>query len=132
MLRKFNPEGVTPAPFYSYGVETSGPGRTLYISGQVGQRPDGSVAEGMRAQAEVAAANLQAVLAGAGMDLTDVAKMTIYLTDETQMGEFQAGAASLVVQPPAAVTLLVIKALASPALLVEIEAIAFKAEPAPG
>ena len=126
MLRKFNPDGVSAPQFYSHGVEASGPGRTLYVSGQVGSLPDGSVADGMGPQTLAAVANLKAVLAGAGMTIDDIAKLTIYLTDETLMGEFQMAGASLLSSPPPAITLLFVKALAPPALFVEIEAVAFK------
>jgi len=126
MLRKFNPEGVSAPQFYSHGVVASGPGRTLYVSGQVGVRTDGTLAEGMSEQTRTAIANLTAVLAGASMDNADIAKATIYLTDESLMGEFQAAGASLLASPPPAITLLFVKALASPALLIEIEAVAFK------
>ncbi len=126
MLRKFNPEGALASPFYSHGVVATGPGRTLYVSGQVGSLPDGSVADGMGPQTLAAIANLKGVLAGAGMTIDDIAKLTIYLTDESLMGDFQAAGAGLLASPPPAITLLFVKALASPALLIEIEAVAFK------
>ena len=126
MLRKFNPEGVAAPPFYSHGVEASAAGRLLYRSGQVGVRADGSVGEGVAEQAAIAADNLKGVLAGAGMDTADIAKLTIYLTEEASLGAFAPGAASLLTNPPAAATLLVVKALAAPNLLIEIEAIAVR------
>lgn len=126
MLRKFNPTGVSAPQFYSHGVEVQPTQRLLFISGQVGIRPDGSVAEGIAEQTRVAIQNLQAVLAAAQMDVADIVKSTIYLTDESLFEGFAAAGAPLVSSPPPATTLVYVKALASPALLVEIEAIAAK------
>lgn len=126
MNRKFNPEGMNPPPFYSHGVEVQAGSRMVFVSGQVGMRPDGSVAEGIGEQVTVAIANLTAVLAAGGMTPADIVKTTIYLTDEADFEGFTGAAAPLLVQPPAAVTLVYVKALASPALRVEIEAVAAK------
>jgi enamine deaminase RidA (YjgF/YER057c/UK114 family) len=126
MIRKFNPSGVSAPQFYSHGVELISPQRMLLVSGQVGVQPDGSVAEGIADQTRVALANLQTVLAGAGMEMSDIVKSTIYLTDENLFEGFAEAGAPLVSSPPAATTLIYVKALASPALLVEIEAIAAK------
>lgn len=126
MLRKFNPEGVQAPAFYSLGVEITSPQRMLFISGQVGVKSDGSVADGIAEQTRVAIENLQAVLAGARMDASDIVESTIYLTDESLFDGFAAAGAPLLSSPPAATTLVYVKALASPALLVEIEAIAAK------
>ncbi len=54
MLRKFNPDGVPAPPFYSHAVEVASPERWLYISGQVGQRPDGSAGADIGEQTAIA------------------------------------------------------------------------------
>jgi 2-iminobutanoate/2-iminopropanoate deaminase len=126
MVRKFNPEGVPAPAFYSHAAEVEAGQRLLFISGQVGVTAQGEIAEGVEAQAALAVANLKGVLAAAGMDVGDVAKLTIYLIDPADMEGFMKGAASLVAQPPAATTLVYVKALASPAMRVEIEAMAAK------
>lgn len=126
MLRKFNPKGSIVSPAYSHGVEASGFQRTLYISGQVGQKSDGSVPPTIQEQAKVAIANLNAVLADAGMTNEDLVKVTIYLTDEASLPGFMEAGAGTLPSPPPATTLLIVKALASPALLIEIEGIAVK------
>jgi 2-iminobutanoate/2-iminopropanoate deaminase len=126
MLRKFNPPGASPPPFYSHGAEVSGAPRMLFISGQVGVRTDGSVGEGIAEQTQIAVENLQAVLSEAGMDVGDIAKLGIYLTDEASMAGFASAAVPLLSTPPAATTLLIVKALASPGLLIEIEAVAVR------
>ncbi len=60
------------------------------------------------------------------MDTSDLVKLTIYLTDEASLGGFAQPAAALLSQPPAATTLLIVKGLADPRLLIEIEAVAAK------
>ena len=74
MTRKFNPEGMTPPPFYSHGVEVQAGARMVFVSGQVGVRRDGTVAEDIGAQAAVAIENLTAVLAAADMTPADIVK----------------------------------------------------------
>ena len=126
MLNKFNPPGIAASPVLSQGVEASGFQRMVFVSGQVGVRSDGSVPDDIAEQTRLAIANLYAVLAAGDMGAQDIAKCTIYLTDAALIGPFmQAGGGTLPVPPPAA-TLLIVKALAAPNLLVEIEAIAVR------
>ncbi len=126
MLRKFNPEGMMSPPYYSHAALVTGGTQTLYVAGQVGVGPDGTVPEGIVEQAQLAVASLKAVLAGADMTPADIAKLTIYLTDAADMEGFMQGAAGIVSSPAAPATLLVVKALAMPNLRCEIEAIAVK------
>jgi 2-iminobutanoate/2-iminopropanoate deaminase len=80
MPRFVNPAGIAaPNSQYSHGVE-HGPGRRLVIAGQVGLRPDGTLAEGLDAQLGQCWDNLIAVLRAAGMDVTDLVKVTIFVT----------------------------------------------------
>ena len=102
MPRKFNPEGMTPPPFYSQGVEVEAGARMVFVSGQVGIKPDGSLAEGIGEQTKAAIGNLTAVLAGAGMDSSDIVKTTIYLTDESHFEGFAAAGGCGSSGPPAA------------------------------
>lgn len=123
-VRKFNPETGPQPAVYNRGVEVRGAERLLFIAGQVGERADGTMGANMAEQAAIAVENMKGVLAGAGMSIDNVVKYTIFLTDEAQTGAFMQAAVSLMPQPPPAATLLYVKALASPQMLVEIEAIA--------
>ena len=120
------PQAIGP---YSQGqvLELPGLGRFVYTAGQVGLDPargemvDGGVA----AQTERVFANLVAVLAGAGCELDDVVKTTVFLAD---MQDFQAMnevyARHFKNAPPARTT---IAAAGLPrGARVEIEAVAFK------
>ena len=124
MLQMLNPGGVAPEAPYSHGALATGATRTLYISGQVGVDAQGKMGADIGEQAQIAVANLNAVLAEAGMTPANLAKVTIYLTDDSLIPDFMQAAGGGLPTPPPATTLLVVKALAAPPLLVEIEAIA--------
>ena len=62
-IRFINPEGLVRSPAYTQVVEVAAPGRTVYISGQLGTAPDGKLANrDFRAQAEQVFANLATAL----------------------------------------------------------------------
>lgn len=64
---------------YSQAVRV---GETVFFSGQIPLRADGSLLDGdIAAQTEQVMRNIGAVLAAAGMSYADVVKTTIYLTD---------------------------------------------------
>ena len=70
---------------YSQGFEVNG---FVYTSGQIPVNPaDGSVPEGIAAQAEQSCKNVGAILEAAGVDFTKVFKTTCFLAD---MGDFAA------------------------------------------
>ena len=70
--------GSVAAPFgpYSHAVEVPEGSRLLYISGEVGVLPDGTVPNGIEAQAEACWRNIIAILADAGMTVGDLVKIT--------------------------------------------------------
>src|SRR3954447_16794308 len=76
---RHTPASVAP-PFgpYSHAVEVPEGSRLLYISGEVGVLPDGTVPETIEAQAEACWRNIIAILAGAGMGVQDLVKITTY------------------------------------------------------
>lgn len=123
MLTAINLPDRAPHPAYSQAMQAKNAGM-LFVSGQVGSAADGSVPPGVGEQAKLAVANLYAVLAEAGMTAANLAKVTIYLTDGAHLQEFYGAVFGTLPSPPPATTLLIVKGLADPALLVEIEAIA--------
>jgi 2-iminobutanoate/2-iminopropanoate deaminase len=124
MLTMLDPAGAPKNPSLSQGALVPGAQRTLYVSGQVGVDATGTIGKDVGEQAKLAIANLNAMLAEAGMNGSNLAKLTIYVTDDALIPGFVAAAADALPSPPPATTLLVVKALAAPPLLVEIEAIA--------
>lgn len=131
MNKQLNPGTVAP-PFsrYSQGVVTDPGARWLHVSGQVGVRPDGSLAEGFEAQYEQALKNVLAVVQAAGMKTGDIVKLVTYMMDGSQVPKARGIRLSLMGDAAPASTLVLVAGLASPAWLVEIEAIAAKASPA--
>ncbi|MBQ6391193.1 MAG: RidA family protein [Eggerthellaceae bacterium] len=62
-------------------------GNTLYSSGQLGLVPeDGSLPEGIEAQARQSLANIDAILQSAGFSKADVVKTVVFLTDLSKFG----------------------------------------------
>ena len=72
---------LAPAPIgpYSQAIKTNG---TLYVSGQIGLRPDGSL-ESTTVENECTQVlnNIKAIVEAAGMKMSNISKSTIYLTD---------------------------------------------------
>ncbi|MEM7013406.1 MAG: RidA family protein [Verrucomicrobiota bacterium] len=68
---------------YSQAINANG---TLYVSGQIPLDPETGeiVAGGLPAQTTRVLENLKAILKAAGSDLSQVVKVTIYLTDMQQ------------------------------------------------
>ena len=125
MLTSHKPASVAP-PFssYSHGVEAPAGVRWLHISGQVGVRPDGSLAVGPREQLEQTWRNLLAVLEGAGMGPRDLVKVTAFLTRPDEVPLYRETRDAVLKGAEPASTLLIVAGLAHPDWLVEIEAVA--------
>ena len=99
--------------------------RWLHISGQVGVKPDGRLAEGAEAQMEQAWRNLFAILEAAGMTRQDLVKVTAFLTvDAADVGLSRRVRDRMLESAAPASTLIFVAGLASPKWLVEIEATA--------
>ena len=76
--------GDTALPFSS-AVRV---GDIHYLSGQMGFREDGTLAEGMEGQARQALENIGKVLDSAGLDFGDVFHCTVMLADMSQWPDF--------------------------------------------
>jgi 2-iminobutanoate/2-iminopropanoate deaminase len=127
MNRYFNPSDIAPpAGRYSQGVEITNPGQTLYIAGQVGIRPDGSLPEDMEEQAEQAFLNIQGVLRGANMDVENLVSIRTYLLSRDDLPKFRAARDRVFGDVAPASTLLIISGLAQPEWLIEVDARAYK------
>jgi 2-iminobutanoate/2-iminopropanoate deaminase len=66
---------------YAQGALVTRADRTLFISGQVPEAPDGTVPEDFDAQCRQAWRNVLAVLKDAGMTERNLVKVTIFLSD---------------------------------------------------
>ncbi|MEM9011328.1 MAG: RidA family protein [Pseudomonadota bacterium] len=126
-MRALTPKGIRP-PFarYSHAVEVMTPGRLLFASGQLGIDPDDSLPEGAEAQARQAFANIDAILADAGLGRSHIVRMNAYVSDRAHMAGYMAArdAYFAEVAPPPASTLMIVGGFTRPEFLVEIEVIA--------
>ena len=123
-----NPTTMPPPRGYTMVVEAAGPGRTLYIAGQLGMTPQGEFAGvpgDFRAQATQCFENLKAALASAGASFKDVVKITNFFVDMTHLPIFFEVRDKYVnTKAPPASTAIEISKLARDGALFEIEAIA--------
>ena len=120
-----NPETIAKPGGYSHVVEITGPGRIVYIAGQLGLKPDGKIAGDFRAQAVQAFENLKNALAAVGASFNDVVKLNNYLIDiSTNIAIYREVRDQYVdtTKPPASTTVGV-PALARDGALFEVEAI---------
>jgi enamine deaminase RidA (YjgF/YER057c/UK114 family) len=123
-LEKTNPQGLSTPQTYTHVVKA---GKLLFIAGQVGAGPDGTLAgPGMKEQLEQVLKNLALALKSQGADFGHVAKITIFVTS---IEEFRAPEARELREryfgphKPAS-TLVQVSRLANPDFKVEIEAVA--------
>jgi enamine deaminase RidA (YjgF/YER057c/UK114 family) len=79
-----NPATLAKPSGYSNGILVEG-GRLLLLAGQTGMDATGAIAQpgDLVAQFGQALANLKAVVEEAGGSLTDIVKLTIFVTDKT-------------------------------------------------
>lgn len=82
------PEAPAAIGPYSQAVKI---GNLVFTSGQIPLRPDGSLVEGsVEEQTRQVFANLRAVLAAAGSDLSRAVKVTVFVADLGQFAELNA------------------------------------------
>ncbi len=123
-----NPEELLQPSGYTH-VVASGPGKTIYISGQVPVSTTGEiVGKGdLKVQVKQVYENLKLCLAAAGATFDDVVKMNTYVVNYkpeyiTTIREVRSGYLSS--KNPPASTLAGVQALYHPDVMIEIEVIA--------
>ena len=101
-------------------------GNLVFLSGQAAIDAQGAIvgAGDFAAQAEQVFANLAQVLEAAGSGLDKVIKVTIYLTDMARFPDIVELRGRYFSPPYPADTIVEVKALALPELMIEIEAVA--------
>jgi enamine deaminase RidA (YjgF/YER057c/UK114 family) len=125
-----NPKEVGGAPkFYSHAVSVAGPGKLVYVSGQISTAQDGKVIGigNMAAQAKQVFDNLTHILKAAGGTWNDVIKMNAYMvgmTPENVAAYRQVRMQYLKGRELPASTLVGVTALVHPQFLLEVEVVA--------
>jgi enamine deaminase RidA (YjgF/YER057c/UK114 family) len=123
-----NPGTMSKPPGYTHVVEVTGPGRTIYIAGQLGLDANGKLvgAPGdFRAQTAQAFNNLKAALGAVGAEVKHIVKINNYIVDISKnIGTFrELRDQHLNMAAPPASTAVGVPALAVAGALFEIEAI---------
>ncbi len=116
-IRAINPPELFDGP--SAGISQAiRVGDTIYCSGQV------AFGATLEEQALGAFQNVKTLLEAAGATMADIVKMTVYTTDPDCWPKTQAIRDEFLKAPHPAATLPVVKALASPRLMIEVDVIA--------
>jgi enamine deaminase RidA (YjgF/YER057c/UK114 family) len=127
-LKKYNPESIVKSfAQYSQGVEVPPNARWLYIAGQVGVNPDGTVAGNSEQQVERAWQNVLAVLAEAAMGPEDLVHVNVYITDPRDVQLNRDSWRKISKNGGPGITMVTVKRLSHPDWTVEIEAVAARA-----
>ncbi len=108
---------------YSQAIDT---GSFVYASGQIPVNPaTGEIPEGIEAQTAQSLANVEAILAEAGLTTDNVVKTTVFLSDMANFGAMNAVYAQTFKEPYPARSAVAVRELPK-GVLVEIEVIAVR------
>src|SRR5436309_15157861 len=126
-ITRINPEGISkPFSNYSHVVTAEGAQKLIFCAGQVAADVDGKVLppDDFGAQAKMVMKNLKSALAAGGAKLSDVTKVTIYICNPHDVPKARCILSDYFGDTPPASTLCILRGLANPNFLLEIEAIA--------
>jgi len=123
-ITHINPDGLYKNPAFSQAVVAEG-GKTIYIGGQNGILPDGTMAgDTLAAQTEQAYKNILEILKTVSASQENVVKQTIFVVKGQDIGEGYAATQKVWGNFPTAISFVFVENLGVTEALVEIEAIA--------
>jgi enamine deaminase RidA (YjgF/YER057c/UK114 family) len=128
-VQLLSPDGLVQNPAFSHIAVVSGPVKTIYVGGQDAITADGEiVGKGdLAAQTAQILANIETALAAAGAGLEHVVKWNVFVVEGQ---DFAVGYAAFQqvwgdrLNPPPLIAAAVVKGLAHPDFLAEMDAIA--------
>lgn len=125
IVKRTNPPALSKPTGYTHVVDVSG-GRTLYISGQVALDRAGAVVgkADLKVQTTQVFENLKAALAASRASFDNVVKITVFMTDVSDIEAFREIRNRYFTGGLPASTLVQVVRLARPELMIEIEAVA--------
>lgn len=128
MATKFlNPHGVhSPAGPYSHTAVVPAGTELIFLAGQVGMRGDGSIPDGFAEQAEVTFENVRACLAAHGVGVEAVVRLGVFVLPGQDLKVLRAVREKHFGAHRPTSTTVYVPQLASPAFLLEVEAVAVK------
>ena len=126
-ITRSNPEGMAkPFANYAHVVTVEGAKKLVFCAGQVAADVDGKVLppDDFDAQARMVMENLTKALAAGGAKIADVTKITIYICNPHDVPKARGLLQKYFAGNPPGSTLCILRGLANPNFLLEIEAIA--------
>lgn len=126
-ITRINPKDISkPFANYSHVVTVEGAKKLVFCAGQVAADVDGKVLppDDFNAQARMVMENLGRALAAGGAKISDVVKITIYICNPHDVPNARRILQTYFTDNPPINTLCILRGLAIPNFLVEIEAIA--------
>jgi enamine deaminase RidA (YjgF/YER057c/UK114 family) len=126
-ITRINPDGIhKPFANYSHVVTAEGAQKLVFCAGQVPADPNGTVLppDDLDAQAKMVMENLTTALAAGGAKMSDVTKITIYICNPEDVPKARGVLQTYFGAHPPGSTLCILRGLANPDFLLEIEAIA--------
>lgn len=126
-IKRINPDGIAkPFASYSHVVTAEGARKLVFCAGQVAADDQGSVLppDDFDAQAKMVMQNLTKALAAGGASLADVVKVTLYICNPHDVPKTRGILQTYFGEHPPGSTLCILRGLANPNFLLEIEAIA--------
>ena len=122
-----NPPSVhAPLGLYSHTVSVPEGVELLFISGQLGVRPDGTTPSTIAEQADQVFSNIIALLRAHGLGPTDIIKLTTFMVAGQSGDAVRAARLKHLGSHRPASTAVFVSALVDPAWFVEVDAIAAK------
>ena len=122
-----NPPGVhAPLGLYSHTVSVPEGTELIYLSGQVGVRPDGSAPSTIEEQADQVFANVVALLNAHGAEPTSIVKLTTFIVAGHDGDAVRAARLKHLGAHRPASTAVFVSQLVDPAWFVEVDAVAAK------
>jgi len=126
-ITRTNPTNISkPFSNYSHVVTVEGAQKLVFCAGQVAADVDGKVLppDDFEAQTKMVMQNLTNTLAAGGAKLSDVTKITIYICNPHDVPKARGILHNYFGEHPPGSTLCILRGLANPNFLLEIEAIA--------
>jgi len=126
-ITRTNPKTISkPFSNYAHVVTVEGAKKLVFCAGQVAADMDGKVLppDDFAAQTKMVMKNLANALAAGGAKLSDVTKVTIYICNPHDVPKARGMLYDYFGKHPPASTLCILRGLANPNFLLEIEAIA--------
>ena len=126
-INRINPPGIAkPLANYSHVVTAEGAQKLVFCAGQVAADADGNVLppDDFDAQAKMVMENLTKALAAGGAKISEITKITIYIVNPHDVPKARGVLQTYFAGHPPGSTLCVLRGLANPNFLLEIEAIA--------